>query len=125
MTKSVLLVEEEERIAVALQFLLERDGYVVRRAANADEARHALKTEIPSVVLVDVMTPGGGGYELCQEIRSDAAMAEVKVVMLTASGGEMARRKSAALGADGLLAKPFENVAVQGMVSNLVDGRAF
>ncbi|MEL6316598.1 MAG: response regulator [Pseudomonadota bacterium] len=124
MRKSVLLVEDEDSIAFALQFLLERDGYAFRRVATAKDAHAAIRQDPPALVLLDIMLPGGSGYEICQEIRRDPGLADVKILVLTASGGPMERRKSMALGADAFLSKPFANQDIRGMVSALVGERA-
>lgn len=124
MSKSVLLVEDEDSIAFALQFLLERDGFQCRRAATVGEARKAMAGEPPNLVLLDVMLPGGSGYEICQEIRRDPSLADVKILMMTAGGDPMAQRKSMAMGADAFLAKPFTNSDVHGLVSTLTSDAA-
>ncbi|MEO1291871.1 MAG: response regulator [Pseudomonadota bacterium] len=122
--KSVLLVEDEDSIALALQFLIEREGHQVHRVADGVAAQAAIKEHRPDLVLLDIMMPGPSGYEICQEIRRDPTLQGVKILILTASGNPMARRKSLALGADGFLAKPFANEAVQGEVRRLLTERA-
>lgn len=123
MSKSVLLVEDEDSIALALQFLIEREGLRMRRVADLDAARRAIAAERPDLVLLDIMLPDGSGYEICQELRLDPSLADVKVLVMTASGG-MAERKSYALGADDFIAKPFENEAVRASVRRLLEPQA-
>lgn len=123
MSKSVLLVEDEDSIALALGFLIEREGLRLRRVADAPGARAALAEERPDLVLLDIMLPGGSGYEICQEIRMDPRLEGVKVLVLTASGG-MARRKSFALGADAFIAKPFGAEEVRESMRRLLSEEA-
>lgn len=54
------------------------------------------------------MLPEVSGYEICQETRQDPALADVRIIMMTARGSIMERRKSLALGADGFISKPFD-----------------
>lgn len=105
--KTVLLVEDEDNIALALTHLIGRAGYGLRRVASGTDAMTALAEERPDLVVLDVMLPGKSGYEVCQLIRRDAELKGVKVLMITAGGGEMERRKGMAVGADAFMTKPF------------------
>ena len=105
--KSVLLVEDEDNIALALEHLLGREGYRLRRVATGNAALAALAEDPPDLVVLDVMLPERSGYEICQMIRNDAALRDIKVLMMTAGGGEIERRKGLAVGADAFMTKPF------------------
>ncbi len=76
----------------------------------------------PDLVLLDVMLPGVSGYEICQQVRLDPDLAAVKILMMTARGSAMERRKGLALGADGFIAKPFELNDLRAEVSRLLAG---
>jgi DNA-binding response OmpR family regulator len=104
----ILVVEDEDNIAVALDYLMTREGYDHDRVASgADALPHIRKTH-PDLVLLDVMLPEVSGYEICEGIRTDPSLADVKVLMMTARGSAIERRKGMALGADGFISKPFE-----------------
>lgn len=105
--KSVFIVEDEDNIALALEYLLGRQGYRLRRIADGAEAFEAISADRPDLVVLDVMLPNRSGYEICQMIRGDAGLVDTKVLMMTARGGEVERRKGLALGADAFLTKPF------------------
>ncbi len=62
----------------------------------------------PDLVLLDVMLPEVSGYEICQDVRLDPDLADVKILMMTARGSAIERSKGLALGADGFISKPFE-----------------
>ena len=104
----VLVVEDEDNIAIALNYLLTREGYAPDRIANGGEALARIRATRPDLVLLDVMLPEVSGYEICQEIRLDPALAAVKILMMTARGSAIERKKGLALGADGFISKPFE-----------------
>ncbi|NJM82884.1 MAG: response regulator transcription factor [Tabrizicola sp.] len=106
--KRVLVVEDEDNIAIALDFLMAREGYDHDRVANGAEALPRIRHTHPDLVLLDVMLPEMSGYEICQSIRLDPDLAGVKVLMMTARGSAIERRKGLALGADGFISKPFE-----------------
>ena len=107
-TPSVLVVEDEDNIALALDFLLTREGYTHDRVADGDAALPRIRAMQPDLVLLDVMLPGASGYEICQTIRLDPSLKAVKILMMTARGSSIERRKGLAIGADGFITKPFE-----------------
>ncbi|MEM1421114.1 MAG: response regulator [Pseudomonadota bacterium] len=122
--KSVMLVEDEDSIAIALRFLLEREGYEVSRVADGKSAIEEIKRRAPDLVLLDVMLPGASGYEVCQSIRLNSALDDVKIMMITARASATERRKGLALGADSFLGKPFSNTEVKAEARRLLSEKA-
>jgi DNA-binding response OmpR family regulator len=108
MTARILVVEDEDNIASALEFLLVREGYGHDRVASGAEALPRIRSTRPDLVLLDVMLPEVSGYDICSGIRTDPGLAGVKVLMMTARGSAEERRKGLDRGADGFIAKPFE-----------------
>lgn len=104
----VLVVEDEDNIAAALEFLLTREGYAHDRVALGSEALPRIRATQPDLVLLDVMLPEVSGYDICAGIRGDPALAAVKVLMMTARGSAQERKRGIELGADGFISKPFE-----------------
>ncbi len=104
----ILIVEDEDNIALALAHVLGREGWEVGRVADGDAGLAAVRDGRPDLVLLDVMLPGMTGYEICQAIRMEPDLAGVKILMMTARGNAMEKRKGLALGADGFIAKPFD-----------------
>lgn len=104
----VLVVEDEDNIAIALEFLITREGYAHDRVASGAEALPRIRATRPDLVLLDVMLPEVSGYDICSGIRNDPALAQVKVLMMTARGSALERRKGIEMGADGFISKPFE-----------------
>ena len=118
--KSVLLVEDEDNIALALEFLIGREGFGLTRVASGADALAALEAGRPDLVVLDVMLPGHSGYEVCERIRGDARRSGVKVLMMPAGGGEVERRKACALGADAFLRKPFDTRELTATIRSLL-----
>ncbi|PKP74189.1 MAG: two-component system response regulator [Alphaproteobacteria bacterium HGW-Alphaproteobacteria-6] len=104
----VLIVEDEDNIAIALDYVLTREGYAHDRVSNGAEAMPRIRETRPDLVLLDVMLPEVSGYEICQQVRVDPDLSGVRILMMTARGSAMERRKGLALGVDGFIAKPFE-----------------
>ncbi|CAN1551871.1 OmpR Response regulators consisting of a CheY-like receiver domain and a winged-helix DNA-binding domain [Paracoccaceae bacterium] len=105
---SILVVEDEDNIATALEFLITREGYGHDRVATGSAAMPRIRDMHPDLVLLDVMLPEVSGYEICQSIRLDPTLADIKVLMMTARGSAMERKRGLELGADGFISKPFE-----------------
>lgn len=120
----VLIVEDEDNIAIALEYVVKREGYGHARVADGAEALPFIRSRHPEVVLLDIMLPSVSGYEICQEIRLDPALHDVKVVMMTARGSALEKRKAMALGADGFVTKPFDLGTLRGEIRRIMDGGA-
>jgi DNA-binding response OmpR family regulator len=123
----ILVVEDEDNIAIALDYLMTREGYQHERVATGAGALAKICAMKPDLVLLDVMLPEVSGYEICEGVRADPALNAVKILMMTARGSAMERRKGLALGADGFIAKPFElkelRVEIARLLSNAIQNQ--
>jgi len=108
MTKSkILVVDDEEDILELIRYNLEKDGYQVLTAQSGETALETVKSEIPDLVLLDLMLPGVDGIEVCRQINSNSATRHIPVVMLTAKSEEMDVVIGLEIGADDYITKPF------------------
>ena len=101
----VLVVEDEEEIASPLVQTLEREGYVVDRAATGREAIQQATGQGHDIVILDLGLPDMDGLDVCRELRETGY--EGAVLILTARAGELDRVVGLDSGADDYLAKPF------------------
>jgi two-component system, OmpR family, response regulator RegX3 len=102
--RTILLVEDEDSIALPLAAALEREGYATRITGSAPEAI-ALAAELqPDLLLLDVMLSDGSGLDVCREVRRHSS---IPIIMLTARGDETDRVVGLELGADDYVVKPF------------------
>ena len=120
----VLVIEDEDNIAIALEYILAREGYDVDRWETGAAAIDHIRATHPRLVLLDVMLPEVSGYEICQETRLDPTLSNVKILIMTARGSVMERRKSMALGADGFISKPFDPKELRTEVRRLLEAGA-
>jgi two-component system, OmpR family, response regulator RegX3 len=97
----VLLVEDEDSIAVPLAEALRREGFEVERAATAGEA---LAAREPDLVLLDLRLPDMDGLDVCRRLRERST---VPIIVVTARGEESDRVVGLELGADDYVVKPF------------------
>lgn len=103
-SEKVLVVDDESPIADILKFNLEREGYHVLLAHDGEQAVDLALTELPDLVVLDIMLPGLDGFEACRLIRERSA---VPIIMLTAKETENDKVRGLELGADDYLTKPF------------------
>ena len=104
----VLIIEDDDNIATALEYIISREGVDQDRVANGADAMGRIRALKPDLILLDVMLPEVSGYEICRTVRLDKSLGGVKILMMTARGSAAERRKGMAMGADGFISKPFE-----------------
>jgi two-component system phosphate regulon response regulator PhoB len=107
MNTHILIVEDEEALALLLRYNLEAEGYGVETAGRGDDAELRLKERTPDLVILDWMLPGLSGIELCRRLRARAQTRQLPIIMLTARGEESERVRGLATGADDYIVKPF------------------
>ena len=104
MATTVLVVEDEENLLVALRYNLEREGYVVETAGDGERGLELATSIAPDLIILDVMLPKLSGYEVCRAVKRDS---DVPILMLTARGEEVDKVVGLELGADDYVTKPF------------------
>lgn len=107
MTKkiNILLVEDEESLAVALEYNLEEEGYKIDWAKDGKEAVNFFDNNEYDLIILDIMLPYLNGFEVAEHIRSKDA--QIPILILTARGEDGDRVKGLEVGADDYLTKPF------------------
>ena len=102
---SILVVEDDESIAEAVAFHLDRVGMRTTTASDGLAALRALRTRLPDALVLDLMLPHVDGWHIIREVREWAP--RLPVVVVTARTNEFDRVEALALGADDVLSKPF------------------
>ncbi|MBO33268.1 MAG: two-component system response regulator [Rhodospirillaceae bacterium] len=124
MTVSVLIVEDEPNIVLSLEFLMENAGYEVRVARDGRSALEEVTSNPPNIILLDVMLPDQDGFSVCELIRTNPDLQNVRILMLTAKGRDTDREKGLALGADAYITKPFSTRDLVEKVKIMASGLA-
>ena len=122
--KTILVVDDERKIADLARDYLEHAGFAVRIAADGETALAAIRHDRPDLVVLDLGLPGLDGLDVTRAIRRDSSL---PVIMLTARDDELDKLLGLELGADDYLTKPFsprELVARVRAVLRRVDGAA-
>lgn len=105
--KKILAVDDEPNILMSIEFILEMEGYEVHLARDGEEALEVAERARPDLILLDVNMPRKDGYEVCRILREREDMAGTKVIMLTAKGQTLEKKKGLEVGADEYVTKPF------------------
>ncbi len=105
--EKILVVDDEEDILELLRFNLSREGYQVSCAASGEEALSLVRSEIPGLIVLDLMLPGIDGLEVTRRLKNDPNTKNIPIVMLTAKGEEADIVTGLELGADDYITKPF------------------
>lgn len=121
MKRKILIADDEQNIVISLEFLMKREGYEVAIASDGEEAVQRMRADPPDLVLLDVMMPKKSGFDVCQEVRADPALAGVRILMLTAKGRDTEVAKGLALGADAYMTKPFSTKELVEKVRSLLE----
>lgn len=120
MTARVLIVEDEDSILLSLEFLLAQAGYCVITARDGAAAVRLIQSEAPDLVLLDVMLPLIDGFEVCRLVRSNPALRQPRIMMVTARGRDTEIGRGLALGANAYLSKPFSTRDLMEKVRDLL-----
>jgi len=102
--RRILAVDDEERMVRFIRLNLEHDGFRVITAYNGMQAVNKVRSDMPDLILLDVMMPDMDGFEVLRIIRETS---NIPVIMLTAKGDEDDRVRGLELGADDYMTKPF------------------
>jgi len=104
--RRVLVVEDDAPSMRVVSDALRFHGYVVIEATDAEEAVRLAKTEMPGLVLMDIMLGEQDGYTACSRIKSRPETSGIPVLMLTALGFDLNKKLARDVGADGYIVKP-------------------
>jgi signal transduction histidine kinase len=118
----VLCADDDEDILSLVSLRLERAGFDVATASDGEAAVEIARERRPALAVLDVMMPRRTGYEVLSELRSDEALREIKVILLSARVQESDVARGLEAGADAYLAKPFRAQELVAKVNELLDG---
>lgn len=103
----ILVVDDETYIVELVKFNLEKEGFEVIVAYDGLSALELVKTELPDLIVLDIMLPNIDGLEVCKALKQDERFNTIPIIMLTAKGGEIDTVLGLETGADDYITKPF------------------
>ena len=122
MTRNALIVDDQADIRKLIMITMESEDFNLHEADNGEDAWRVASSMRPSLVLLDVMMPGGlDGYQVCEKIKSDPLLQSItKVILLTARGQRADIERGQSVGCDAYLVKPFSPIELLDTVDRLV-----
>lgn len=105
MAKKILLIEDEEIIITLLQKKLAKEGYEVFTARDGEEGLELMEKIMPDLILLDIIMPKKGGFEVMKEMKKDEKLSKIPIVIVSNSGQPVELSKAQKLGARDWLIK--------------------
>lgn len=103
----IYCVDDDNTIREIEVYALTQTGFEAKGFSNSEDLFEALKTEIPDLIVLDIMLPGKDGMEILTELRANPDTKDIPVIMATAKGTEIDKIQGLDKGADDYLVKPF------------------
>jgi two-component system alkaline phosphatase synthesis response regulator PhoP len=124
MNRSILIADDEVHIRLLLEQSLEDledNGVDLLITGDGEEALATIRSERPSLVILDVMMPKMNGFEVCEKLKNDPELDGIHVILLTAKGQEYDRRRGLEAGADTYMTKPFDPDQLLNLASKIMN----
>lgn len=118
----ILLVEDNGELRAFMAESLKHE-YLVLEARDGSQGLEKVLSELPDLVISDVMMPGMDGMELCRRIKEEELTCHIPVILLTAKASSQDRKTGFELGADDYIFKPFRNDELIARIGNLLEQR--
>ena len=122
--KKILIVDDEPDILNLVSLHLKKGGFRTKEFLDVDSLYRFLKSEIPDLIILDLMLPDTDGYEVCKHLKKEDAFSNIPIIMLTARAEESERILGLELGADDYIAKPFSMKVLLARVKAVLRRRA-
>jgi two-component system, chemotaxis family, response regulator PixH len=117
---TALIIDDSSTEMQILSSCLQRGGFNTMSATSSEEAVAKLSTTKPDVIILDVVLPDRSGFELCRDLKADAATSAIPVVMCSTKGSDMDKFWGMKQGADAYLPKPVDQEELIRTVKQLV-----
>ncbi len=120
----IFIVDDEDDILDLVDYVLSKEGYQVERFRTGEEILRKVKTDLPDLILLDLMLPGVDGLDVCKVLKHTSDTANIPIIMLTAKGEEADIVTGLELGADDYIPKPFSTKILLARVKAVLRRRA-
>ncbi|MFM6987062.1 MAG: PleD family two-component system response regulator, partial [Arenimonas sp.] len=115
----VMVVDDSITMRKVTSRILERNNYEVLTARDGVEAIEKMAEQVPDLVLLDIEMPRMDGYEVAQNMKADARLQHVPIMMITSRTGEKHRQRAFDLGVERYLGKPYQEFELMRQVNEV------
>jgi two-component system, chemotaxis family, response regulator PixH len=105
---NVLVVEDSQTDQGLMLGYLNKAGFVAKAVGSGEEAQAQIALQKPDLIILDVILPGQSGFEICRELKKDAATKQIPVIICSTKGTDVDRTWGTMLGANAYLQKPVD-----------------
>lgn len=120
MDKKIFVIEDDENIRSLIKIALEGNSYRVSAFETAEEALESLESEIPDLIIFDIMLPGMSGTDAVSILKKDERFKKIAIIMLTAKDSELDKIVGLDKGADDYMTKPFSIMELMARIRSLL-----
>ena len=107
-SKKILIVDDKPEVRTLIEMTLDIGDFSFLQAENGLKAIELARKELPDMMILDVMMPGGlDGYQVCETLKKDQTTKHILIILLTARGQEADKVRGTQVGADDYFIKPF------------------
>ena len=104
----ILIADDEDSLRSLVRAVLEADEkYLIDEASDGDEVLTKVYNNRPDLLILDIMMPGYSGFEICERLKQEDALKDLKIIILTAQAKESEQKWAESVGADFYMTKPF------------------
>jgi two-component system alkaline phosphatase synthesis response regulator PhoP len=122
--EQILIVDDEEDLLELVRYNLSKEGYRVTCVATGEEAMKAARSQLPDLIVLDLLLPSVDGLEVCKLLKGDPKTKHIPIVMLTAKSEESDVVTGLELGADDYITKPFSPRVLLARIKAALRGRS-
>jgi len=120
--KKLLIVDDEEKVRKLVEVTLSIGELEILHASSGEEGLRKAQESMPDIILLDIMMPGRlDGIEVCRLLKKDPATKDIYIIMLTAKGQQVDKKKGFAAGADEYFVKPFSPLKLMNKIDKILD----
>jgi len=118
--RRILIADDEPYILRSLSFVLQKEGFEIETACDGVETLEKALQFKPKILFLDIMMPLEDGYEVCEELKSAPDTKDIYVIMLTAKGQIIDKKRGLEVGTDEYITKPFSPREIVNKVKEII-----
>lgn len=120
----ILIADDEPSLRLLVRATLSANKtFELIEAIDGNEALTKAQSDMPDLILLDVMMPGLSGFEVCERIKNNSKTKKIIIIMLTAKGQQSDRDWAISVGTDYFLTKPFSPIELFSLIEKILSGR--